>query len=78
MSTVSYIDQSAAKAFKDWMKKDDKIYKKCLVHCNCKLFQISEMKQSNIQLSLNLISFSYNQQQPFDSMFKLYLLKTKA
>ena len=36
MSSVSYIDQSAAKAFKDWMKKDGKDYKKCLAACNCK------------------------------------------
>jgi MFS superfamily sulfate permease-like transporter len=33
MSTVSYIDQSAAKAFKDWLKKDTNLYKKCLVNC---------------------------------------------
>ena len=36
MTTVSFIDQSAAKAFKDWLKKDEKIYKKCLAACNCK------------------------------------------
>ena len=34
MSTVSYIDQSAAKAFTDWLKKDSDVYKKWLANCN--------------------------------------------
>jgi len=40
MSQVGYIDQSGAKALKEWLKKDSKEYKKTLAACNCKFCQL--------------------------------------